>query len=77
MSDMMIPFPVRPKMSPLSRNLALQRRVDSVEFAAYAVVGVSTLSALVLHLTSRGALGDSVPVIVAMAGSLVEFIGLA
>ena len=77
MIDMVIPFPVCPKMSPLSQGIALQRRADQLEFAAYAAVGMSTLAALVMNLTSRGILGDAVPAFLAMAERLAGFMGLA
>ena len=77
MIDMEIPFPVCPRTSPLSRGIALQRRADRFEFAAYAAVGMSTVSALVMNLTSRGILGDTMPAVVAMAERIAGFMGLA
>jgi hypothetical protein len=77
MIDMVIPFPVLPKLSPLSRGIELQRTADRFEFAAYAAVGMSTVSALVMNLTSRGILGDTMPAVVAMAERIAGFMGLA
>lgn len=76
MKDGMIPFPVPGRKGPMEIVIESQKGSDRIEFLAYAIVGISAVLAVALHLASSGSSRGIELEVVKMAGRLVEIIGL-
>ena len=76
MKDGMIAFPVSGSKGPLEIDIETQRGSDRIEFLAYAIVGVSAVLAVALHLAASGASRGTELEVVKMVGRLVDIIGL-